>query len=534
MPERQPTKPVGQPSSKPAKHPTDVRIRSVKFNVLMNMIVTTSSVIFPLITVPYVSRVLSTGGTGHVAFAQSVASYFSLVALLGVTYYGVRVCARVRDDRAELSRTVLELLVILACSTTMVFAVYLACLFTVPKMNAQFGLFALFGLGIWLSSFGVEWFYQALEQYEYITVRSVCFKLLALVLMFAFVRQRGDYAIYGLIVVVAGYGSNMLNLLRLRRFVDFRNCGHLNISRHFKPMLWFTIASISSGMYIQVDIVMLGFLGTTDMVGLYQLVSKIKSVLVTAVNSVGNVMLPRLSYYQARRKERQAGELIAKNMNFVMVFGSAIIALLILLADPIVALLGGADFAESAVPLRFVGIAVMCSAMNIVLANVMISKGMERTWAMVNAIGLALAVLANVLLIPQLGVVGSAISISLCEALMLAMRSYVCRGFLVGIRTSIDPIRILLSAIAAGCLTRGAIAICGAETWNAFLWLMFGGFLFALIYGIALLLCRERFVMAMLQPVFNRLHVRKTNDENNAHGASNASDGRYANNGGWQ
>ena len=119
-------------------------------------------------------------------------------------------------------------------------------------------------------------------------------------------------------------------------------------------------------------------------------------------------------------------------MNFVMVFGSAIIALLILLADPIVALLGGADFAESAVPLRFVGIAVMCSAMNIVLANVMISKGMERTWAMVNAIGLALAVLANVLLIPQLGVVGSAISISLCEALMLAMRSYVCRGFLVG------------------------------------------------------------------------------------------------------
>ena len=206
MPERQPTKPVGQPSSKPAKHPTDVRIRSVKFNVLMNMIVTTSSVIFPLITVPYVSRVLSTGGTGHVAFAQSVASYFSLVALLGVTYYGVRVCARVRDDRAELSRTVLELLVILACSTTMVFAVYLACLFTVPKMNAQFGLFALFGLAIWLSSFGVEWFYQALEQYEYITVRSVCFKLLALVLMFAFVRQRGDYAIYGLIVVVAGYG----------------------------------------------------------------------------------------------------------------------------------------------------------------------------------------------------------------------------------------------------------------------------------------------------------------------------------------
>ncbi len=188
-------------------------------------------------------------------------------------------------------------------------------------MNAQFELFLLFGLSIWLASFGVEWFYQALEQYEYITVRSVCFKLLALVLMFAFVRQRGDYVIYGLIVVVAGYGSNILNLLRLRKFIDLHDGAKLDVTRHFKPMLWFMIASISSGMYIQVDIVMLGFLGTTNMVGLYQLVSKIKSVLVTAVNSVGNVMLPRLSYYQAQNKERRASELIAKNMNFVMVFG---------------------------------------------------------------------------------------------------------------------------------------------------------------------------------------------------------------------
>ena len=342
-----------------------MKIHSVKFNVLMNMIVTTSSLIFPLITVPYVSRVLSTGGTGHVAFAQSVSSYFSLVALLGVTYYGVRACASVRDDGTELSRTVKELLVILGCSTTVVSIVYVACLFTVPKMNAQFELFLLFGLSIWLASFGVEWFYQALEQYEYITVRSVCFKILALVLMFAFVRERGDYVTYGLIVVVAGYGSNVLNLLRLRKFIDLHDGAKLDVKRHFKPMLWFVIASISSGMYIQVDIVMLGFLGTTNMVGLYQLVSKIKSVLVTAVNSVGNVMLPRLSYYQAQNKERRAGELIAKNMNFVMVFGSAIIVLLILLADPIVALLGGSDFADSEVPLRCVGVAVMFSAMNI-------------------------------------------------------------------------------------------------------------------------------------------------------------------------
>ncbi|MDU1019662.1 MAG: flippase [Bifidobacterium breve] len=486
-----------------------MKIHSVKFNVLMNMIVTTSSLIFPLITVPYVSRVLSTGGTGHVAFAQSVSSYFSLVALLGVTYYGVRACASVRDDGTELSRTVKELLVILGCSTTVVSIVYVACLFTVPKMNAQFELFLLFGLSIWLASFGVEWFYQALEQYEYITVRSVCFKILALVLMFAFVRERGDYVTYGLIVVVAGYGSNVLNLLRLRKFIDLHDGAKLDVKRHFKPMLWFVIASISSGMYIQVDIVMLGFLGTTNMVGLYQLVSKIKSVLVTAVNSVGNVMLPRLSYYQAQNKERRAGELIAKNMNFVMVFGSAIIVLLILLADPIVALLGGSDFADSEVPLRCVGVAVMFSAMNIVLANHMISKGKERSWATVNAIGLVLAVVANCVLIPRFGVVGSAISISLCEALMFAMRSYVCREFLSGIRGLIDPIRIFCSAGFSGIATYIVLALCGCSAWNAFLWLVCGGILFSIIYGTSLLVCREQFVTGVIRPILNKIQDTK-------------------------
>lgn len=224
---------------------------------------------------------------------------------------------------------------------------------------------------------------------------------LALVLMFAFVRQRGDYVIYGLIIVVAGYGSNILNLLRLRKFIDLHDGAKLDVTRHFKPMLWFMIASISSGMYIQVDIVMLGFTRYDKHGWLVPACLKIKSVLVTAVNSVGNVMLPRLSYYQAQNKERRASELIAKNMNFVMVFGSAIIALLILLADPIVALLGGPDFTGSVFPLRCVGFAVMFSAMNIVLANYMISKGRERSWATVNVIGLALAIIANLLLIPD-------------------------------------------------------------------------------------------------------------------------------------
>ena len=267
---------------------------------------------FPLITVPYVSRVLSTYGTGAVAFAQSVVTYFSLVALLGISSYGVKACAQVRDDAAELSQTVKELLIILTCSTTLVFAVYLLCIFLVPKMYVQKELFLLFGVALWL--------YQALEQYEYITIRNVAIKMFCIVLMFVLIREQKDYVMYGAIVVLAGYGSNIFNIIRIRKMVDLRIHTRIDIFRHFKPMLMFFIATVTSGMYVQADLVMLGFLGTTNMVGIYQLVIKIKGTFLTAVNSVGNVMLPRLSYYHAQKAEKRTEVLVAKTEFFFFSF----------------------------------------------------------------------------------------------------------------------------------------------------------------------------------------------------------------------
>lgn len=483
------------------------KIRSVKFNVLMNMILTSSSLLFPLITVPYVSRVLSTSGTGYVAFAQSVSSYFCLVALLGMTYYGVRACAKVRDDPKALSATVKELLIILLCSSTIVTIVYIVCLLTVPQMQDQFFLFCLFGLTIWLSSFGVEWFYQALEQYEYITVRNVCFKILALVLMFAFVHAQSDYVVYGLIVVLAGYGSNVLNMLRLRKLVDFSIKQPLHISRHFKPMFWFMVAAVSSGMYTQIDVVLLGFLGTNTMVGLYQLVSKIKSVLVTAVNSVGGVMLPRLSYYKSKNKQDAADDLIAKNLNFVMLVGAAIIALLLLLADPIVLILGGKDFADSAPALRIVGPAVMFSAINIVLANHMISGGNERAWATVNAVGLVFAILANACLIPMFGIQGAAISIVLCEGLILVLRTVACRDFISRIRALIDPGRIFGGTIIAGLITFGMLML--IPSLGVVSRLLLGTVVFGGCDLVVMLALRERFTCSLVRQITGKIKAVK-------------------------
>ena len=139
-----------------ANHRKKPKIHSVKFNVLMNMLLTTSQMLFPLITLPYVSRILSTFGTGAVAYVQSVVLYFSMVALLGIQNYGIKVCAMVRDDIVELSKVVKELLVILLVSTSIVFAVYLLSIFLIPTFSQQRTLFLIFSVGFWLSSFAME------------------------------------------------------------------------------------------------------------------------------------------------------------------------------------------------------------------------------------------------------------------------------------------------------------------------------------------------------------------------------------------
>ena len=469
------------------------RIRSMKFNVLMNMILTSSAFLFPMITVPYVSRVLGAEGTGLVSFAQSVSTYFSLVALLGMSHYGVRACAQVRDDEKELSKTVKELLCILLVSTTLVFVVFVACLAFIDKFNSHALLFIEFGLVIWLSSFGVEWFYQALEQYEYITIRNIAFKLIGLVLMFMLVKHVDDYLLYGFIVVISGYGSNLLNIIRLSHLVDFKIDCKLDPLRHLKPMVYFAMAAISSGMYTQADIVLLGFLGTPRMLGIYQLVAKIKQVMITAVNSVGNVMLPRLSYYRSSDRQQKAEELIAKNLDFVFIVGMAAIALIVVCADVIVYIMGGEEFADSAIPLILISPAVLLSSANVVLGNHMISNGDEKLWAKINISGLIVAITLNLVLVPLLGVRGSALSISLCEAFIFCVRLYECRRLMRSIAGMLDPIKIVACASVAGACSKFCFEMSGSMLMGS----LFAVATFSLLYLVLLLVSKEWFVQSL-------------------------------------
>ena len=175
--------------------------KSLKLNVIMNMILTMSSFIFPLITFPYVSRILLPEGTGKVSFATSLISYFSMFAQLGIPMYGIRACAKVRDNRQELTRTAQELLIINLIMSVISYVVLFIAIAFVPRLQSERALYVIVSFTIILTSIGMEWLYKALEQYTYITVRSLVFKVIALAAMLGLVHEKSDYVIYGAITI---------------------------------------------------------------------------------------------------------------------------------------------------------------------------------------------------------------------------------------------------------------------------------------------------------------------------------------------
>ena len=242
----------------------------------MNFILTISNVIFPLITFPYVSRILLPEGTGKVAFATSVVSYFSMIGMLGIPTYGIRTCAKVRDDKDKLSKTVQEIMVINTLAMSFSLITYIIAIFLVPRMTQDRMLFLINIATLFFNLIGCEWLYKALEQYSYITLRSIIFKFISLILMFLVIHQKSDYVLYGAITILASVGSNLFNFINLRRFLNLKWYPNMNLKQHLTPIFSFFMMTVATTIYTNLDSVMLGFMKGDDAVGYYNAAIKIK------------------------------------------------------------------------------------------------------------------------------------------------------------------------------------------------------------------------------------------------------------------
>lgn len=385
--------------------------KSLKLNFVMNAILTMSSIIFPLITFRYVSNILLPDGTGKVSFAISLITYFNMFAQLGIPIYGIRICAMVRDDREQLTRTAHELLAInLVVGALSYVALALAIIF-VPRLREDRALYIVVSSMILLSAIGMEWLYKALEQYTYIAVRSIVFKIIAMVGMFLLIHQKSDYVVYGGITVFASSAANIINLFHARKYIDFHPVGYYSIHRHLKPVLIFFAMSCATTIYTNLDNVMLGIMTTKEQVGYYDAAVKVKVILVSLVTSLGTVLLPRASYYVEMEMKGEFRRISAKALNFVMLVALPLMIFFMLFAEQSICFLTGGTLYESATlpmqiimpTLLFIGIT------NVLGIQILVPLGREKTVLVSEIAGAVTDLILNAILIPLYGAAGAAI-----------------------------------------------------------------------------------------------------------------------------
>lgn len=425
---------------------------SIKRNFLMNSLLTLSSFIFPMITFPYISRILLPAAIGRVSYATSLVVYFNLIAQLGIPTYGIRACAQVRDDKLKLTRVVQELFIINLLMSGLVYILFFGLLVLVPQLQDDRMLYIVMSSAILFNALGIDWMYQGLEQYAYITKRSILFKFFALIMMFAFIHQPGDYIIYGGISIFASSASNILNFMNARKFILMKYVGGYQFKRHFRAIGIFFAMSCATIIYTNLDTIMLKWLTTNIDVGYYNTAVRVKTILVGIVTSLGAVLLPRASYYVENQMLEDFRRVSKKAINFVVVFASPISLYFILFAKPSIYLLSSSAFAGAIKPMQIIMPTVMLIGItNILGIQILVPLGRQKIVMWSEIAGAGIDFLVNWLLIPKYASAGAAFGTLLAEIIVLVIQFVSLRQEIKFIYRQIYFGKIGL-ALLAGCI----------------------------------------------------------------------------------
>lgn len=476
--------------------------KSLKLNFIMNAILTMSSFVFPLITFPYVSRVLLPTGTGKVAFATSVISYFNLFAQLGIPVYGVRACAKVRDDREKLTRTAHELLIINLVMSGVAYVVLVLALKFIPRLKEERTLYVIISFTIMLTAIGMEWLYKALEQYTYITIRSIIFKVIALITMFLLIHDPNDYVFYGGITILAASASNIFNFINIHKYISMKPMGKYHFKQHFNAIAIFFAMSCATTIYTHLDTVMLGFIKTDTDVGYYNAAVRIKAILVSIVTSLGTVLLPRVSYYIEHGLLEEFRRISKKVLTFVFLFASPLMIYFILFAKEGIFFLSGNAYTGAIIPMQiimptllFIGIT------NILGIQILVPLGREKIVLYSEIAGAVTDLFLNMLLIPKFASAGAAFGTVAAEAVVFIVQYIALKRDMGIMFKQIHYFRI------SGALLLASIVSLWTKLLNVsnFFLLGISAICFFGIYIIVLILMQEPLVLEIEQQLLGKI-----------------------------
>lgn len=475
---------------------------SVKKNTIFNIIKTVFGIIYPLITFPYISRVLMAENVGKVNFGNSIVSYFSLIASLGVSTYAIRECSKVRDNQDELNKTASQIFSINIISTLISYLALAITLIVARPLDNYRELICIQSAIILFSTLGADWINSAMEDFKYIAVRTIGMQLVSLALMFVFVRKPEDYIKYAVISVLASSGANVINIFYRRKFCKTRFTFQMNIRRHLPPILLMFSMILSQTIYTNSDTTILGLFRGDYEVGLYSTAVKIYHLVNTTVASVAWVVMPQLSSGFAKKDYQEVNRLLKYSLNFIIVLGLPCIVGVNAIALPIIDLLAGSEFYGAVTALHILTITLCFSLLGGWFGNMtMLPAGREKICLLSCSVSALVNIVLNIILIPLFGLNAAATTTAIAE----------CFGLCILFRhvdknIKIDNLKDMIKAPIVGSFGIAMVALIVRLFVDSYPLICVVTIVFSImVYGTILILMKNEFAMSFIKPILNKI-----------------------------
>ena len=479
--------------------------KSLKVNAFLNGFKTFLNFLFPLITFPYISRVLSVEEIGKYNFSNSIISYFLLLAVLGIDKYAIREGAKYRENKERFSSFASEIFSFNIVSTLVSYSLLFLFILFSKTLERYTVCILIFSLQIFFTTLGTEWVYSIFEEYRYITIRSILFKMISVAFLFMFVRNEGDYLAYAAITVFASVGSNVLNFFNAKKICSIRFTLKIDWKKLFKPIMIIFASNIAIQIYVNSDTTMLGYLKDDYAVGIYSVATKIYLIVKNLTGSILTVTIPRLAYLASKKVKDDYEELLNKVANALIILILPSIVGLTMLSREAILIIAGNKYLDAQLPLVVLSIAILFSTFSGLFNNcVLLPHKREKVFLKSSIISAVTNIVLNFILIPYFGAVAAAFTTLISEIIMALMNFMGCRD-LIGRVVFNKSFKNNLTSVFCGSI--GVIICCKiimTVFLNIYVCSIVAVLLSVTVYGLILIALRNDIVLENLNKIIHR------------------------------
>ena len=396
----------------------------LKKNFLYSSILTTSNYIFPLITYPYVSRILGVTNIGLYNFADSIINYFIMFSVMGIGIIGIREIAGTQENVRNRNKVFSNLFILNTALTLIALAVFIICLFTVPDLYSNRDLMYVGILKLVSNLFLIDWFYKGLEKFKYITNVTLSIKFLYVISVFIFVRESNDYTVYYLLCTLMITLNAIANFTYAFKYVkfDFRA---LDLRKYMKTNFVLGAYCFLTSMYTSFNVAYLGFVSNNTEVGYYTTGTKLFTIIIALYSAFTGVIQPRMSSLLSENKFDEFISLIRKSIDILMAITIPAVLFTCFFSPEIIRIVSGEGYEGAIVPTRIVMPLIFIIGYEQILVIQVLTPLKKDKQILINSIiGAIVGLIMNIILVGKFASIGSAVVWVMSEIAVLISAQY--------------------------------------------------------------------------------------------------------------